>query len=611
LARAYAPLIGGVGTTRVTTVLAELRIHGLGVIAAADVELGPGLTVLTGETGAGKTMIVTGLHLLGGVRADPSRVRVDVARAVVEGRFTLHGVSGDAAGLVSAGAGAERDEDGSVIAVRTVAADGRSRAHLGGRTVPATTLAEFTDPLLTVHGQHDQLRLLRPAEQRAVLDRSAEATVAPALARYQQLREQWQRTVRDLHERTTRSAELDREAVGLRAGLADVAQVDPQPGEDTELARTVARLGDLDALRGAAAGARAALTGADGDFGGGDLNGGALELLARARALLSGVADEALHEQGERLAELMDIAADVGADLGSYLADLPADSAALDAVLTRQAQLRQLVRQYAIDVDGLLAWAQQARSRLAQVDASAETLTDLAERRDHLAALVAGAAGQLRTARRSAATTLADAVSAELAGLAMGQARLDVLVSDRLATPGEQAALRVDGALLHAGTAGVDEVELRLRAHPGAPALPIGRSASGGELSRVMLALQVVLAGADTTATLVFDEVDSGVGGRAAVEVGARLARLARTHQVIVVTHLPQVAAFANHHLVVDRDRTDAAGTGGASISGVRTLSPDERVEELARMLAGLDGTETGRAHAEELLAAASAHRAG
>jgi DNA repair protein RecN (Recombination protein N) len=577
-----------------------MRIRGLGVIAEADLELGAGLTVLTGETGAGKTMVVTGLHLLSGARADPSRVRSDARRAVVEGRFTLDGPAGAAASAVVEAAGADADEDGTVIAVRTVPADGPSRAHLGGRSVPAGTLAEFTGPLLTVHGQNDQLRLLRPAEQRAALDRSAEQ-VPPLLAAYRDARARWQTAAQDLAERTARSAELAREAESLRAGLEEVAVVDPQPGEDVELSRTVNRLGDLDALRSGAAEAQAALTGSDEDE-----SGGALGLVAQARARMLASGDDALTAQQERLSEVVAVLTDVGAELSAYLADLPADGAALESVLTRQSELKTLVRQHATDVDGVLEWARHARARLVEVDVTGDTLEALAQRRDALAETTAATAAALRAARRAAATVLAGAVSTELSGLAMGQAQLEVAVTDRPAADGDTAALRVDGVLLHAGAHGVDEVELRLVAHAGAPALPVGRSASGGELSRVMLALEVVLATADTTATLVFDEVDAGVGGRAAVEVGRRLARLARTHQVIVVTHLPQVAAFADTHLVVDRTAADGAVTA----SGVRRLTSEERVVELARMLAGLDDTDTGRAHAEELLQTASVDRA-
>lgn len=580
-----------------------MSLSGLGVIASAGLELHPGLTVLTGETGAGKTMVLTGLHLLSGARADPSRVRTDARRAVVEGRFVLAGAGGAQAAAVAEQAGGEADEDGSFIASRTVGADGRSRAHLGGRSVPAGVLAEFTEPLLAVHGQNDQLRLQRPAEQRAALDRSAEATVAPLLARYRDLRTRWQAAVAELTERTTRARELAREADQLGASLAEIDEVGPTPGEDVELAAAVRRLGDADALRETAEQARDALLGAEADE-----SGGALALVAAARSQVEAAEDEALRSLAEQLQGAAAALADVGTELSSYLADLPTDSAALDGVLTRQATLKALTRKYAADADGVIAWAEQARVRLGQVDTSADAVAELAARRDGLAADLAAVAAELSGARREAAVALAEAVSAELAGLAMGRARLEVVVSPRAAAEDDAAALVVAGERVHVGPDGTDDVELRLAAHPGAVPAPIGRSASGGELSRVMLALEVVLAGADTTGTLVFDEVDAGVGGRAAVEVGRRLARLARTHQVVVVTHLPQVAAFADRHLVVDKQLSDDPA-GGVTASDVRTLDHDERVVELARMLAGLDDTDTGRAHAEELLATAAADR--
>jgi len=586
---------------RVGSVLAEMRIQGLGVIADASIELHEGLTVLTGETGAGKTMVVTGLHLLSGARADPSRVRTDAARAVVEGRFTLVGAAGDTAGAVADGAGAERDDDDSIIAVRTVGADGRSRAHLGGRSVPAGVLGDFTAPLLAVHGQNDQLRLLRADQQRAALDRSDEARITPLLASYREVREQWQRVCRELAERTNRARELAREADQLRLGLAEIAEVAPIAGEDVDITRTVCRLGDLDVLRSGATEAQAALMGTD------DESGGALGLVAQARARMSAGDDEALQAQAQRLDAVVAVLADVGGELSSYLSELPADPGALDAVLNRQAELKALTRKYAADTDGVLAWAEQATRRLSAVDVSEDALTALADQREDLSAQLVAAAGKLSNARRKAAGLLATAVSAELAGLAMGQASLQVQVSSRPAAGDESTTLVVAGERVHAGASGVDAVELRLAAHSGAPALPVGRSASGGELSRVMLALEVVLAKADTTATLVFDEVDAGVGGRAAVEVGRRLATLARTHQVIVVTHLPQVAAFADRHLVVDK----VAKGGTVTASGVRAVDQHDRVAELARMLAGLEDTESGRAHAEELLAAAASARSG
>jgi DNA repair protein RecN (Recombination protein N) len=584
--------------------LAELKIDGLGVITAATARFHAGFTALTGETGAGKTMVVTGLHLLSGARADPSRVRLGQRRAIVEGRFTTDGLPESAVAAVDElldSGGGERDEDGSIIVVRSVGSDGRSRAYLGGRVVPVGTLGEFTDTLLTVHGQNDQLRLQRPDQQRDALDAFAAETVGPLLAEYRELRTQWLAARAELIERTGRSRELALEADRLTQSLAEIDAVAPEPGEDAAIVDEVRRLSDLDSLREAATGAHAALAGAGEGYGEGD---GALDLIGAARARLEASEDPALSALTPRVAEATAVLTDVVTELSSYLNDLPADPGKLDSLLVRQAELKTLTRKYAPDIDGVIAWADDARARLAGLDVSEEALAELASRVESAGDAVRVAAEKLTAARSAAATELAAAVSAELAGLAMGRARLDVEVRQIPASADDSAPLTIDGVDVHAGEAGVDEVEFRLAAHAGAQSLPLSKSASGGELSRVMLALEVVLAGSQHGSTMVFDEVDAGVGGRAAVEIGRRLARLARTHQVIVVTHLPQVAAFADTHLVVDK-----SDDGDGVSSDVRTLRPEERVVELARMLAGLDDTETGRAHAEELLDMARAEK--
>ncbi|TQM26260.1 DNA repair protein RecN [Nocardia bhagyanarayanae] len=586
--------------------LTEIRIDSLGVISTATAQFHEGLTVLTGETGAGKTMVVTSLHLLSGARADAGRVRLGAARAVVEGRFTVEDVNEAAraeVGQVLESAAAEADDDGSIIAIRTVGSDGRSRAHLGGRGVPASVLADFTAPLLTVHGQNDQLRLQRPEQQLSALDQFAAETVGPLLRKYQVHRRSWLDARNELLERTARSRELALEADRLKHSLAEIDAIAPEPGEDVRIVGEVRRLSDLDSLREAAATAHDALAGpADAPEDG----SAALELLGAARSRLESADDPALSALAPRLGEAIAVVVDLTTELSGYLSDLPSDPGALDSLLTRQAELKSLTRKYAPDIDGVIAWADEARARLDSLDVSEEALTKLAGEVDIAAERVRAAARKLTAARTKAAGKLAAAVSAELGGLAMGKARLEVEVRPVPAAAQDSAPLTVDGAELHAGSSGVDEVEFRLSAHSGAQSLPLSKSASGGELSRVMLALEVVLASSDHGATMVFDEVDAGVGGRAAVEIGRRLARLARTHQVIVVTHLPQVAAFADTHLVVDKSDD---GKGKVN-SGVRALTKDERVIELARMLAGLDDTETGRAHAEELLETARAERA-
>lgn len=577
--------------------LAEMRIQGLGVIDDATLDLDPGLTVLTGETGAGKTMVVTGLSLLGGGRAEASRVSDGAKRAVVEGRFTA-----DAAALAVADeVGADADEDGTLIAIRTVGADGRSRAHLGGRSVPVGVLGRLAEATLAVHGQNDQLRLLRPAEQRALLDRFAGDAVAAPLDRYRATRAEWLRVATELAERRDGARRLAQEADLLRHGLTEIGAVDPQPGEDVELVEQGRRLSAADDLRAVASAAHTALVGGD------DMESpAALALIGDARSRLAAAGDSELTALDARLAEALALIGDVGTELTGYLDRLDADPERLASVLSRQAELKALTRKYAADVDGVLAWADQARERLAGLDVSDEALAGLAAHRDTLAADLAEHAVAVTAARTEAAARLADATTAELAGLAMGDARLLVSVSPREAAPGTPDTLAIGRATLVAGSSGVDEVELRMVAHGGAAPMPLHKGASGGELSRVMLALEVALAGADPVPTMVFDEVDAGVGGRAAVEIGRRLARLAERHQVIVVTHLPQVAAYADRHLVVDKS---VRGENGARRSIVSRLADGDRIVELARMLAGLDDTDTGRAHAEELLAAARAHR--
>ena len=582
--------------------LEEIRITGLGVIADATLPLARGLTVVTGETGAGKTMVVAGLGLLFGGRADPARVRQGSGKAVVEGR--LHLDAGDPAHRALLDrleeAGAEPDEDGALLLARTVHAEGRSRAHVGGRGVPVGVLGGLAEATLAIHGQSDQLRLLRPAEQRAALDRYAGTAVASLLAEHRERYAAWRRVAADLDDRTRHARERTQEADALRYGLGEVEAVDPKPGEDAALREESERLDHAEELRVAAFTAHQALAGdpvAETAVEGADV----VALLAGARRALAAGADHdpQLAEAASRAEELAALAGELATDLASYAESVEADPARLAAVHERRAALAGLTRKYGETVDDVLRWAEEARARLESLDSSEETLAVLAAERDRLEAEVAALAGRLSAARRKAAERFGGAVTAELAGLAMPHARVLAAVTEREAADG-QPSVEVGGRRLAVGPDGVDEVELRLVAHAGAPALPLQRGASGGELSRVMLAVEVVFAGDGGPDTMVFDEVDAGVGGRAAIEVGRRLARLARSHQVLVVTHLPQVAAFADRHVVVAKDRH-----GSVTASGLRVLAEEERPRELARMLAGLEESDLGVAHAEELIALA------
>ncbi|KUI15511.1 DNA repair protein RecN [Mycobacterium lehmannii] len=590
--------------------LSEIRIESLGAISAATAEFDRGFTVLTGETGTGKTMVVTGLHLLGGARADATRVRSGDNRAVVEGRFTTTELGDGVASLVDEildSSGAERDDDGSVIAARSVSRDGPSRAYLGGRSVPAKSLSSFTAELLTLHGQNDQLRLMRPDEQRGALDRFAD--VETQLKKYRRVREEWLSARRDLLDRTQRARELALEADRLKFGLNEIDAAAPQPGEDAALVDDIRRLSELDALRDAAQIARASLAGPDDPLPDAV---SAAHGVAQAKSALEATGDTSLSALAEQLSEAVAVITNVSGELGTYLSGLPTDTSALEAKLARQAELRSLTRKYAADIDGVLEWAREARERLDQLDVSEEALAGLQHRVDELEAKTVAAAADLTKARTKAAKGLSKAVTAELSGLAMAGAVFTVSVGPLLARADDSAPVVLpSGEAVHAGRDGVDNVEFGF-ATSGTDVLPLNKSASGGELSRVMLALEVVLSSSAEGTTMVFDEVDAGVGGRAAVQIGRRLGRLARTHQVIVVTHLPQVAAYADVHLVVGGEggkNTDSGG-GKAPRSGVRRLDDEERVAELARMLAGLGESDSGRAHARELLEAAQNERA-
>jgi DNA repair protein RecN (Recombination protein N) len=560
----------------------EIRIRDLGVIAAAHLPLSPRLTVITGETGAGKTMVLTGLGLLLGGRADSAVVRTGSAQASAEGCFVVDPRS--TAAERAHEAGAELDEDGTLVALRTVAAAGRSRAYLGGRTVPQGVLAEVGEELVTVHGQQDQARLRSPRRQREALDAFAGPAHAATLAAYRTAWSERQEVAAELEDLVTHAQDRAREAELLRRGLAEVERVAPQGGEEEALAAEQARLVHAEDLRAAAWTAYTALSGSDGDDG-----ATAAVELAR-RSLDAGARhDAALGELAGRLAEVGYLLADVQTELAGYADGVQGDPLRLEAVHQRRAELTALARSHGGDVADVLRWAHDAGLRLATLEGGADRTGELRKNLERLDATLAARAADLTAGRQAAAARLAQAVTEELGGLAMASARLDVVLRPIEAS----------------GPWGAEDVEMSLVAHAGAPARPLGQGASGGELSRVMLAIEVALAtapesGAHRPRTFVFDEVDAGVGGRAAVEVGRRLAELAEQAQVVVVTHLAQVAAFADRHLVVTKSQ--AGGVDVVTASDVRAVDGHDRVVELARMLSGQEDSDSALQHAAELL---------
>ena len=565
----------------------ELRIRDLGVISDAVLAPHPGLTVVTGETGAGKTMIVTGLGLLLGDRADPRAVRVGAERAVVEGRLSV-GPGPTATGVAERvhDAGGDLDDDELVVA-RHVTGAGRSRAFLGGAQVPVSVCAEVTTELVAIHGQSEQGRLGAPERQREVLDAYAGPGLAAELAAYRQRWEAHRAARAELDALVAAGAERAREVELLRYGLEQVERVAPEPGEDVALGTELVRLQNADDLRLAVGRALAALSGDPDDPAGG---GGASDALAAARRSLEAASgDPALEALAQRVAEASYLVDDVGSDLARSLDDLVADPARLEWVLGRRAALSGLTRSYGPTVDDALAWSAAAAARLTELEGSDDRIETLTATVTVQEADLRERAGRISALRSTASEGFGAAVAAELTALAMPHARLAFAL-----TP---AAL---------GPSGADAVDLLFAANPGSEPRSLGKVASGGELSRVRLALEVVLAADRPGGTLVFDEVDAGVGGRVAVEIGRRLAELARHSQVVVVTHLAQVAAFADRHFVVVK-----ADDGQVTTSGVVLLPEEQRTTELARMMAGLDTTDSALAHAGELVELAASARAG
>ncbi|MEW2014355.1 MULTISPECIES: DNA repair protein RecN [Microbacterium] len=556
----------------------QIRLRDLGVIAGATLPIGPGFTAITGETGAGKTMVVTGLGLLLGQRADSGAVRAGAEQAAVDGVWIVPEDGPVVERVRDAGGDIEPLGDGraELYLGRTLSSEGRSRATVGGRTAPAGVLADLADQLVVVHGQSDQLRLTSAAAQREALDRFGGASVAEAQERYRAVWDAWRTAAADLETLTTEQDARVREAEELRAAIADIEAVDPQPGEDTELAQRAERLANAEELRLAAATAHAALSNED-DLP--DVQG----LLAEARRALERAAgsDEALRAHAAVIEELGYRVADVAGELSGYLADLDEGGPhELAAVEERRAALNGLVRVHG-SLEAALELLASGSARLAELDDDGDRIDRLTAERDRLRDELDARATELTDARRAAASRLGEAVTDELRHLALPDATVTVAVE-----PGPEAA--------H----GRDVVTIQLAPHPGASPRPVARGASGGELSRVMLAIEVVIAATDPVPTFVFDEVDAGIGGAAAIEVGRRLAKLAETSQVIAVTHLAQVAAFAGNHLSVVK-----ANDGSVTASSVRRLEGEERAAEMARLLSGMADSEVALDHARELLA--------
>lgn len=557
----------------------EILIRDLGVISEAKLEFGPGLTVLTGETGAGKTMVLNALGLLLGERSDSSAIRKGQEQAFVEGRWLL---SESALKRIQE-LGIELD-DQELLVNRSVSAEGRSRASLSGRSVPVGILSEIGEQLVVVHGQSDQIRLRSASAQREALDQFAGDELAKVLAEYTGVFANWKQASSRLAELTTQLAARAREADQIRSAVEELTALDPKPGEDAELAEKASKLTHLEELRIAASAAHNQLSSE-----GFDDASDAITLVGKARRAL-----EAVSEHDPELAALANQLKEIGfslnetsASISGYLASLDGEgSQELERVQQRRADLTSAMRKYGPTLEEVIAFLENSGARLLDLDSSDKEIQELTALEQTLGKQAAALAKSITSLRSKAASLLAQAVTTELAALAMTGASLEVTVT----------------SASELGAHGADQVAILLSAYPGAEPRALGKGASGGELSRIMLAIEVVLAKSELAPTFIFDEVDAGVGGAAATEVGKRLATLAQNAQVIVVTHLPQVAAFASRHLRVLKSVSDQY-----TATDVVRLDGEAVVEELARMLSGLSDSESGKTHAKELLELAKA----
>ncbi|MFY9330513.1 MAG: DNA repair protein RecN [Candidatus Nanopelagicales bacterium] len=587
----------------------SLALTDLGVVASAEISLAPGLTVITGETGAGKTMILTGLGLLWGERADPQRVRAGADQSRVDGVVRVSDpVLREVLDVVLNEAGADWDGDDLLIS-RVVTGEGRSRAYLGGRQVPAAVLSRIAEKLVTVHGQDDQFRLLQGSQQRQALDTFAGATMQNALGRYREHYVQLRDAIRARQELAQQSADHTSRQFEIRGLLNEVDNLAPSANESAALAAQAATLRHAE---GIAAAAHEALEQLRGD-GEGNTALSADHRLAAARAALARVE---MHHEGLKgvngdLATIQQQLDEAGLTLASLGANLKSDPQQLATIEERRAALATVLRHFAAHTEtsspteaDMLEWAAQARAQIETMDGAGELMgrldADIARLREESSL----AAAELTRIRSEQAGVLGKLVTQEMTALAMPRARLEVTVTPR--PPGEGLILTVNGQTVSADSSGSDDVAFGFATRPEESARPLHRGVSGGERSRIMLALEVVLAEGGRVPTMIFDEVDAGIGGRAAIEVGRRLARLAQHAQVIVVTHLPQVAAFGSAHIVVSSD-----AQGQVTAASVQVVDAEDRQRELARMLSGLSDSESGVVHAQELLDLANAESSG
>jgi len=551
--------------------LVELRIRNYAVVEDLSLTLRPGLNVLTGETGAGKSIVVDALSLLLGERASSGVVRAGAARASVEAAFDVSGLDALQARLEELGLAAE---DGQLVLRREVASEGRNRAWVNGSPATASVVGELGTSLVDMHGQHEHQTLLRQVEQRAILD--AHAGAEELLARVSRAHAAVRRTLQELHEREARSADLKEREEFLSFQLQEIDAAKIRPGEDEELEAEAERYAHLEELLSGAGGIHEALYGGENAIA---------DRIAEARTQLTRMTriDPALEELVRLTDEAYHAVAEAGRRIGDYASGVEHDPARLEEIRARLDALFRLKRKYGPELSDVLETAANVRAELSELEDAAHDVDRLRERVDAARSELAAAAAQLTAAREEAADQLADAVREVLPDLGLGAAAFEIRLRP----------------LDEIGAGGAEAVEFLVSPNPGFEPMALARIASGGELSRVMLALKSTLAEVDRVPVLVFDEIDAGVGGVVATAVGRKLSQVAERHQVLVVTHLPQLACRAGAHLLVEKRQGE-----DNTVAGVRALDGEDRVAEIARMLGGDPESIASREHAREMLGA-------
>ena len=564
--------------------LEEISIRNLGIIEQSELELGRGLNVLTGETGAGKTMILTALTLVLGGKSDSSLVRHGSERLVATAQFSVTSNSQEKLDEI----GAETDGS-SLIVTRTVNSDGKSKASCGGVTVPAGTLADVTEPLIEIHGQSANAQIVKPARQRELLDRFGGAVIAKAISEYQEIYGQYSELKDRIKTMKASANKRDGEIAELEEFLAAWGKLKAVRNEASTVEDEIKRLSSVEDLRIASSGALSSLDSEE---------SGALNLLHSARRFLDAAKgkDSRLEEIAERVAESLFILDDASSDLASYATGLEADPQRLDILQSRKAEIGLFIKRWggagSLDDELVLlaAKAKTGKESIADLKGGDDRIAELESELAKVKKSLLASAQSLTGSRSEAALALSKAVTTEIQALSMPHTQFFAEVI----SPDYGSALKEsDFTVL-----GCDEITMQIQGQIDGPKIALGKGASGGEMSRIMLGLEVVIAQSHPVGTYIFDEVDAGVGGKAAIEVGKRLHALAQNAQVIVVTHLPQVAAWADTHFVVRK-----SSDGSVVQSGVSKLAQSERVEEIARMLAGLEESSSAREHAAELLA--------